>query len=61
MWQDYVNAVLGLAVLVVAFMGLSGATLSWTLGILGLAILVIGLWGAGANSSSMTTYEQRHA
>jgi hypothetical protein len=60
MVRDYVNAVLGIAVLVVAFLGLTGPALSWTLGILGLAILISGLVGAGTNSTS-TTYEHRHA
>lgn len=50
MWQEYVNAVLGLAIIVVAFLGLTGATLSWTLGILGAAILVLALWSAGTVS-----------
>lgn len=60
MWQDYVNAVLGLAVLVVAFLGLSGATLMWTLGILGALILILGLWGASAISSS-SEFKHSHA
>jgi hypothetical protein len=60
MWQDYLNAILGLAVLVIAFVGLTGATLSWTLGILGLAILILGLWSASASSSS-SDFERRHA
>ncbi len=60
MWQDYLNALLGLGVLVVAFLGLTGATLSWTLGILGLAILVLALWGAERVSTS-SEFTHRHA
>ncbi|HCR52623.1 TPA: hypothetical protein DIV48_03215 [Candidatus Kaiserbacteria bacterium] len=60
MWQDYVNALLGLCVFAVAFLGLTGATLSWTLGILGAAILVLGLWGA-SRTSSASEFEHKHA
>ncbi|OGG49042.1 hypothetical protein A3G63_00630 [Candidatus Kaiserbacteria bacterium RIFCSPLOWO2_12_FULL_52_8] len=60
MWQNYVNALLGLAVIVVAFLGLEGVTLSWTLGILGAAVLILGLWSA-TRTSSITELEQRHA
>ncbi|NNM83721.1 hypothetical protein HKL94_00670 [Candidatus Parcubacteria bacterium] len=60
MWQDYVNAVLGLCVLVVAFLGLTGATLGWTLGILGAAILILALWSAGSVSSS-SEFRHGHA
>ena len=62
MWQDYANALLGLCVLVVAFLGLDATTLMWTLGILGAAIMILGLWGAGALSSSGSEQaERRHA
>jgi hypothetical protein len=59
MWQDYVNAFLGLCVLAVAFLGLTGTTLTWTLGILGAVILILGLWSASKTSSS--GFEQKHA
>lgn len=45
MWQQWVNAVLGLAVIAATFMGLTGATFTWTFTILGLAIAVLALWG----------------
>lgn len=54
------NALLGLCVLGVAFLGLTGTTLTWTLGILGAAILVLALWGA-ASSSSSTEFTHGHA
>jgi hypothetical protein len=46
MWQDYLNALLGLCVLVVAFMSLTGVTLTWTLAILGAAIAILAFWSA---------------
>ena len=56
MWQHWTNAVLGLVVLVVAFLKLSGSTLAWTLGILGVVIAIVGLSGAASGSAS-----SRHA
>lgn len=47
MWQDWINGVLGVAVIVVAFLDLTGNTLAWTLGALGAVIALIGFWGAG--------------
>lgn len=41
------SAFLGVCVAVVAFFGLTGATLAWTLGVLGALILVLGLWSSG--------------
>lgn len=56
MWQDWINALLGLAVIGVAFLGLEPATLMWTLGVLGGVITVLGIWGAASASeeSSMS-------
>ena len=50
MWQDWTNAVLGLAVIGVAFLGLEPTTLMWTLGVLGGIITVLGIWGAATAS-----------
>jgi hypothetical protein len=50
MWKEYTNAVLGLCVVAVAFLGLSGAAFAWTVGILGALVLVLGLWGASMTS-----------
>ncbi|HUY62334.1 MAG TPA: hypothetical protein VMV50_00880 [Candidatus Paceibacterota bacterium] len=51
MWQDWTNGVLGLAVLVAAFMGLTGTATVWTFSILGALIAILGFWGAGGYSS----------
>ena len=48
MIQNWVNAVLGLVVIGVAFMGFSAATLTWTLVVVGAAIAIVGFWGATA-------------
>ena len=46
MWQQWVNAVLGLAIIVVPFLGLTSTSLMWTLIVGGLAVTVLALWGA---------------
>lgn len=61
MWQQYTNAVLGLCVLVAAFMSLTTTTSEWTFGILGFAIIILALWGAGSSMPSMTTEQRKHA
>ena len=57
MWQDWINGVLGVAVIVVAFLGLTGNELVWTLGLLGAGIAIVGFWGAGmyVNESTSAT------
>lgn len=47
MWQHWLNGILGLVVLVVAFMGLTGSAMVWTFAILGIIIAILGFWGAG--------------
>jgi hypothetical protein len=54
MWQDWTDAVLGLIVLVVAFLGLTGTTLTWTLAIAGLAIIAVSLSGAASTTPTTT-------
>ena len=51
MWQDWVNGILGLVVLVAAFMGLTGSSMVWTFAVLGVVIAVVGFWGAGAKKA----------
>ena len=51
-WQHWVNVVLGLAIIVVAFMGLTGAALMWTLIVGGALVAILGLWGAMAGQSN---------
>lgn len=46
MWTQWVNLILGLAVIVVPFLGVTGASLTWTLVILGAVVAILSLWGA---------------
>jgi len=46
MWQQWINALLGLWVIAVPFIGMSQNALMWTLAITGIVIAVLGAWGA---------------
>ncbi len=55
MWQDWINAVLGLAIIGVAFFGGVDTTLAWTLGVIGAVVAVLGIWGASVYPESTVT------
>jgi hypothetical protein len=46
MWQQWTNAILGLWIVAVPFIGLTTTALTWTLAITGIAIAILGFWGA---------------
>ncbi len=60
MWQNYLNALLGFVLAILAFVGPTGTTLTWTLFGFGLVILVVGLWGGIAASTYNEAEEHRH-
>ena len=47
MWQQWINALLGIWVVVIPFLGLTGTAFMWTLVVTGLVIAVLAVWGAG--------------
>jgi hypothetical protein len=51
MWQQWVNAVLGLVAIALPFMGLSAAALTWSLVVGGIAVAVLSIWAATRESS----------
>ena len=53
MWQQWINAILGLWVIAVPFIGISGSALIWTLAITGIVIAVLGVWGAQESTSDL--------
>jgi hypothetical protein len=53
MWQDWVNGIVGLWVIVVPFLGLTGASLMWTLVVTGVVVAVLAFW-SGAQQSTTT-------
>lgn len=44
MWKQWINALLGLAVIAVPFFGLTGSAFAWTLGIMGVCIAGLSIW-----------------
>lgn len=60
MWQQWVNGILGLWVIVVPFLGLTGTQNTWTLAVTGIVIAVLGFWGASAHTA-MSEGGMRHA
>jgi hypothetical protein len=59
MWQQWTNALLGLAVIAVPFLGLTGDAFMWTLSIIGIAIAVLGAWGAITHDQMTDRYSER--
>lgn len=55
MWQQWVNGILGLWVIALAFLGITGSAMMWTLVVTGIIVAVLAFWGgAERNSASMT-------
>ena len=57
MWQNITNGIIGLGVIALAFLGLTGTTLVWTLVLAGVVIAILGFWGAAdvSNGAGATT------
>ncbi len=47
MWQNWLNTILGLWIVAVPFLGLTGSAFTWTLVVTGIAVAILGIWGAG--------------
>ena len=60
MWQQWVNGVLGLWVLLVPFLGLTDAQNTWTFASTGLVIAILGFWGASEHAT-MEHHGMTHA
>ena len=56
MWQQWVNAVIGLAVIATPFLALSATAVTWTLVVFGAVVAVLAVWGAMKEES--TEYHQ---
>ena len=51
MWQNWLNVILGLWIIVVAFLDMSGTSLVWTLVVSGAAITAFAFWGSMETST----------
>ena len=51
MWQHWINAVLGVWLIALSFIGLTTAGLVWALVLTGIVVAVLSLWGAGEEAA----------
>ncbi len=59
MWKQWVNAILGLLVLAVPFLGLTATAYTWTLAIAGIIIAVLAVWTVAEASSALESDRER--
>lgn len=59
MWRQWVNAILGLLVLAVPFLGLTTAAFTWTLAIAGVIIAVLAVWSVAEANAMFDTERDR--
>lgn len=59
MWQQWVNAILGLWVIAVPFLGMVGNALTWTLVVTGAVVAILGFWGAQEASAERQSGQMR--
>lgn len=53
MWQQRVNGVLGLWIILVPFLGLTSQTSVWTVVVTGTLVAILGFWGALERRSAL--------
>jgi len=58
MWKQWVNAILGLLVLAVPFLGLTTAAFTWTLAIAGIIIAALAIWSVAEASAWMESTDR---
>lgn len=51
MWQQWINGILGLWLIVLPFLVAAGTGVTWTLVITGVAVALLGFWGAVEHKS----------
>jgi uncharacterized iron-regulated membrane protein len=61
MWMSWVNAVLGVWLIAVPFLGFTPVGLTWALVLTGIAVAVLAVWSAGQEASERTHIEQLEA
>lgn len=58
MWQQWVNAILGVWLIAVPFIGFTSVGLTWALVITGIVVAVLALWGAGQEAGERSYLSQ---
>ena len=61
MWQNFVNAILGLWLILSSFLGMSANALTTNLVIVGIVVAVLGFWGAYDTRSEQDAQRHMHA
>lgn len=59
MWQNWTTSLLGLAIIVVPFLGLSTEAFTWTLALIGIAVVAFAVWGAVTQEGMYDSYTER--
>lgn len=59
MWQQWLNGILGLWVILMGFLNFTGSTATWALVITGIVVAILGFWGASATSGSSSRLATR--
>lgn len=60
MWQQWINVLLGLWIIVLPFLGITGSTFTWTLAVTGIVVAALALWSALYEQSTVHQQELRH-
>ncbi|MFH1226053.1 MAG: SPW repeat protein [bacterium] len=50
MWQVWLNGLIGLWLILSAFLGFEGPALIWNLVVSGIVVAILGFWSAGAKN-----------
>jgi membrane-bound ClpP family serine protease len=61
MWQQWINAILGIVLLILSFTTLVGTGAAMTIGIIGFIVMVLGFWGAAAERTHLREGTHQHA
>jgi len=48
MWHQWLTGIMGLGIVLIGLMGMSGLALTWTLIVAGFLVAALGFWAAGA-------------
>lgn len=61
MWQNWINAILGLWIILSSFLGMSVSAMTTNLVIVGIVIAALGFWGAYDTREGQDSQRHMHA